>query len=111
MTPGRVFLSGPITGMPNLNREAFLEEQARLWVEGCDVFSPLSVPRLTEEQVVYLSEERQWVYYMKQCIKALLACESVRFLPGWQNSRGACLEHKIAVALGMEISYCPVLEE
>lgn len=101
----RIFLSGPITGMPNLNREAFLEEQAKLLVEGCDVFSPLSVPRLTDDMVEFMTTDRQWQYYMRQCIKALMSCQAVRFLPGWQNSRGACLEHKIAVALGMEITY------
>lgn len=112
MTTGRVFLSGPITGIPNLNQDAFLTEQARLWVEGCDVFSPLSVPRIAvNEHWQKVSEQEEWAYYMRQCIKALLVCDSVRFLPGWQNSKGACLQHKIAVALGMEISYCPVPEE
>jgi hypothetical protein len=32
-----------------------------------------------------------------------VTCDAIQLLPGWENSRGATLEHHIAVALGLQI--------
>ena len=29
--------------------------------------------------------------------------DAVFMLPGWRNSRGACIEHQLAVGLGLEV--------
>ena len=38
-----------------------------------------------------------WWCYMFSDIMALRKCEAIFMLKGWQNSRGACIEHLIAV--------------
>ena len=43
--------------------------------------------------------------YMRSDIAALLTCDAIHMLPGWENSRGATVEHTIATALGLPITY------
>lgn len=101
----RVYIAGPITGIPNLNRQAFADEFNRLGATN-EFFpvSPHHIPAPKQE----LDANALWQYYMRECVKLLADCDIVRFLPGWQNSRGACLEHKLALALGLECQYLPV---
>ena len=46
-----------------------------------------------------------WLCYMINDVRELLKCDSIYMLKGWQNSRGACIEHLIAVWRKMEIIY------
>lgn len=90
----RVYIAGPCSGIEDMNRPAFIAEAARLRTLGFDVVSPIEVcpePNLT------------WGEYMRRDIPALLTCDSVALLPGYEMSRGALLEISIARALGMAI--------
>ena len=40
---------------------------------------------------------------MRMAVRQLSTCDAVFMLPGWRNSRGACIEHQLAVGLGLEI--------
>ena len=40
---------------------------------------------------------------MSVCLKAMLDCDGIYMLKGWKKSRGAKLEHFIALKLGIEI--------
>lgn len=42
-----------------------------------------------------------WSQYLKNDISVMLTCDEVHFLPDWQDSNGARLEHHIAEKLGM----------
>ncbi len=42
-----------------------------------------------------------WEEYMRQDIRLLLDCTAILMLTGWENSRGARLEHRVATELGM----------
>jgi len=101
LRPLKVYISGPITGKPNLNREAFDREEAFWRNRGFDVFNPQSIPApkagLTAKQV--------WQYYMRKCIAALLLCAWIVMLPGWDESDGAHEEHRIARMLGLTIRF------
>lgn len=46
-----------------------------------------------------------WDFYLRRDIKVLADCDHIVMLPGWENSKGAKLEHHIAVELGMEVTY------
>lgn len=95
----KIYVAGPMTGIEDYNYPLFNEVAARLRGMGYVVFSPTEVGGSSS-----LDEEvKSWEYYMREGLKFLLECDSVCLLPGWEKSKGACLEYKIASALGMDI--------
>lgn len=77
---GVVYLSGPITGVPNY-WEAFEKAEDQLTSLGWAVLSPAKHPQgLTNEQ------------YMRMDFAMIDVADVVLFLPGWQNSEGAIVE-------------------
>lgn len=97
------YVAGPITGMPNLNRDAFAAEVASLREAGYGALNPHDIPNPTGMHD--MSGEEIWGYFMRRCLCLIAEATHMRFLPGWQNSRGACLEHKIALTLGIPCEY------
>lgn len=89
----KVYLSGPMTGLPQLNKPAFDAAAEFLRGEGHVVFNPAEVSL----------PGSSWADYMRVDIIAMLSCEAVYLLPGWEKSRGARLEHHIANELGMRV--------
>lgn len=90
----RVYISGPMTGYPDYNRLAFRSAAAALSARGYD--HPID-PGAVE------TPDLAWADYLRADLKLLLGCEAVATLPGWQESRGACLEVHVAQALGMTV--------
>jgi hypothetical protein len=94
----RVYISGPMTGYPDFNREAFHKAEVKLDAAGFDAVNPAKFP-----------EQKGWVWhhYMRYDIKLLVTdCTSIYMLDGWQHSRGAKLEREIAYQLGFtEVVY------
>ena len=48
-------------------------------------------------------EEYTWEENMKFCIKELMDCTAIVFIPGWESSRGAKVEYELAKTLGYNI--------
>ena len=116
--PLRVYISGPITGKPNLNKDAFENEERLLKESGYSTFNPHSIAGPSDE--VWLEwnqlaeDERKkkiWQYYMRVCVGQIPLCDEMRMLPHWQNSHGSRLGHQIARELGLKITYCHVPDE
>jgi len=93
--PNSVYISGPITGMPNNNVEAFATRAKLLREQGYYVVNP---HELTEDQ-----SGHDWTYYMRVDIIELCKCEMINMLPGWQKSRGANIEYGMALQLGLRV--------
>ncbi|WP_142122367.1 DUF4406 domain-containing protein [Rarobacter faecitabidus] len=90
----RVYVSGPMTGYPDLNVSAFREAARRLRTVGASVVNPHELDHFGSTE---------WHEFMRTDIAALVGCDGVATLPGWQESRGAVLEVHIAHALGMAV--------
>ena len=88
----KVYLSGPMSGLPKYNYPAFYEAAMRLRLKGVEVLSP------AEGTVTH---DKMWSDYMRRAIKMLCDCDYNVRLPGWANSTGARLETQIADALGI----------
>ena len=90
----RVYLAGPMTGLPDYNYPAFNAAAAALRSQGLHVENP------ADHGVV---DGAEWADYLRHDLGRLATCEAVYLLPGWHHSKGATLEVHIATALGMEI--------
>ena len=94
-----VYLSGPMSGLPELNHPAFHAAAHALRQIGYTVFNPAEIKLDTTG----MNEEEIWRAYMRVCIKELVGFEALVMLPGWPESRGAIRERNIAQDLGMPI--------
>lgn len=90
----RLYLSGPMTGLPDFNFPAFNAEAARLRELGYDVVNPAEI---NQEQ------NTTWHECMRNDLKALLDCDALALLDGWQQSAGAHLEMHVAHRVGIHI--------
>lgn len=89
----KIYLAGPMTGLPQLNHPAFMDAAVRLRFQGFDVINPAELN----------PPNRDWSKAMKVAVRALTSCEAVALLPGWEESKGASLEVHIARQCGMEV--------
>ena len=90
----RIYIAGPMTGLPELNFPAFNAEAKRLRSLGFDVVNPAEVNP---------DHSMPWAECMRRDIAELVTCDAIRLLPGWKSSKGATLEHHIAERLGMAV--------
>jgi len=90
-----IYISGPMTGHPELNFPAFHDAAAELRAAGCTVINPAEHDE---------APDKEWHEYLRKDIKLLMDCTHVVLLPGWENSKGARLEVHIALELGMTVS-------
>lgn len=89
----RLYLCGPITGLPNHNREAFNDAESALLSAGFDVFNP------TKNGVPV---DAPWEQHMRADIAQMMACDGLAVLPGAHYSRGARIEMDLAAQLGIQ---------
>lgn len=93
MSRGKVYISGPITGIDFGNRFAFSCARCALELCGYEVVDPSEVQ---------LDDDASWADYMKADLKLLLDCDYIFMLEGWEDSKGARLERELAENLGIE---------
>lgn len=97
----RIYVAGPMSGLPEFNYPAFYTAAAALRRKGHDVLNPADVDRLDTGTP---RGQRTWHWYMRRTLRMVLEADAIALLPGWENSRGATLEHKVAEALGLNIA-------
>lgn len=90
-----IYLSGPMTGLPDYNYPVFREAAKTLRSYGQVVFDPSEA----FEGRTDLPKE----VYMRKDLEELLKADVVALLPGWQNSSGALLEVEVAKQCGIPI--------
>lgn len=90
----KTYISGPMTGLPDFNRQAFINKGAELALLGHDVVNPIANGQPLDAS---------WEDHMRADIRLLMDCNAIHMLPGWANSKGARLEWWIARELGMAI--------
>lgn len=98
-TTTTVYLSGPMSGLPDLNYPTFNSAAHALRKIGYEVINPAEFKTDTTN----MTEAQAWRAYMQVDIKALVHCDAIVMLPAWTESRGATLERSIAQGLGMRV--------
>lgn len=87
------YLSGPMTGILNFNRQAFETTSHWLRKSGLTIKSPheLEVPP-------HLKERELWEHMMALCWHEVADSQAMIFMPGWLRSRGARKEMLWAIS-------------
>jgi hypothetical protein len=96
-----VYIAGPISygggvdqATVKLNLEAFHSAELALRAAGLDVINPALFAQ---------TPGKTWADYMREGVAAVLRCDMVAVLPGWECSKGALLEAHVAHALGVPV--------
>ena len=90
MTPVKIYIAGPMTGLPEYNLPAFAAAAVELESLGYEVTNP------GRHGVI---EGFTWQDYVRRGLIELLACDAIALLDGWESSRGAKLEVQVAETL------------
>lgn len=91
-----IYISSKMSGLPDYNRQGFIEKQAELMLNGFDVWNPAynepDWPNPT------------WGDYLADDILALEQnCNAIYMFGKWYRSQGSCVELLTAHRLGYEI--------
>lgn len=90
----RIYIAGPMSGLPESNYPAFNAKAAELRSQGHHVENPAENP---------VPPCGSWLGYMRMALAQLATCEAIYMLPGWQGSRGAAIEYQLARSIGLEM--------
>lgn len=98
----KLYLAGPMTGFDDFNKPAFHLEAKRLRDLGYEVVNPAEINE---------GFDGEWNLCMKRDVEKLVWCDGIALMPGWDRSRGASIECKLAVDLGLQVFHCATLRE
>lgn len=90
----KVYISGPMTGLPLHNFPAFNEAEKNLRHLGWDPVNPANINP---------DPGHTWEQCLRKDIAALMDCDTLALLPGWTDSKGAHLEVAVAHRVGIKI--------
>lgn len=120
----KVYLAGPMTGIPQFNYPAFDEAVHRLRLMGWEVTSPAELDDPETRKMALTSTDgapgsgsangETWGDFLARDVKLLAdtPLDAIVVLPGWERSRGARLETFVANRMaGRPILRYPDLEE
>lgn len=94
--PKKAYIAGPMSGFEDFNRPLF--DRCEAWLESQEV-KPVSPAHLNR----MLGDDATYERFLRAGIKFLVDCDWIIMLPGWEKSKGACLELEIADACGIEV--------
>lgn len=89
-----IYLCGPISALPiDEARQRFAQAEADLRAQfpHATTINPMTLPHQHADE---------WAAYMREDIAALMQCQAIALLPGWEDSKGCRAEVGIASALG-----------
>jgi uncharacterized protein DUF4406 len=100
----RVYIAGPINGVLDGNKQAFKQRATELEEQGHEPVNPWEVPVEHDGPCTgdpTIDPVHGYGCFMRKDLQALMTCDGISFLEGWENSRGAKVEHAVAEILGM----------
>jgi hypothetical protein len=95
----RIYLSGPMAGLPEHNYPAFNVTANELRSAGHEVVNPAEL---------HPEPGKTWEQCLRTDIRELCSCDAIALMPGWERSKGANLELHIAHRVGMDVIHLPM---
>jgi len=102
-TSRRIYITGPMSGHPGFNYDAFDRAEEQLAESGQEPVSPADPTQLDQDDPDELAPGVSYEDCLAQAVEKLLSADAVALLPGWEDSHGARLEVALARRRGMEI--------
>lgn len=99
----RIYIAGPMTGKPDLNRAEFKKAEGFVWESSNG--TSLSVNPHDIAEMECWDEETSLRQIASVLLGDLVSCDAIYMLRGWQDSKGATAEHAVAKWIGLEIIY------
>ncbi len=96
----KVYLSGPMKGYPESNFPAFHAHAAALRARGIEVVNPA--------EINVKGAENDAGFYnacLRADLKAMMDCDAIALMRGWERSNGANLELHVAHRVGMSVLF------
>ena len=99
----RVYLAGPMSGLPDFNFPAFFAAAGRLEAEGHVVFNPAQNDLDTWGDLETIKAQANYRDCLRMDLNWILDnADAIAVLPGWENSKGTRVEVALAEALGLK---------
>ena len=96
MSARRIYISGAIKNDPDY-RGKFATHEHKLSVhDGYEVVNPCTLPH---------PEDATYEDFMREDIRAMLDCDEIGMIPGWELSAGAKLEFLVATMCGITVKF------
>lgn len=102
MTTPRLYVAGPMTGLPEFNYPAFNTAADRLRDAGFPVLNPAETDP-DDYPHAYDGPTPPWKWWLRQALAMVIQADAIAVLPGWESSKGARLEVHVATELGMPV--------
>ena len=110
----KIYLSGPMRGVPYFNFPQFIRVARDLRSMGHEVFCPAESdleaygPEVCNSPTGNLEDIKHITFSLREallrdCEYICKTADAVAMLPGWENSKGATAERALAIALGHQI--------
>lgn len=90
-----IYLAGPVSNMPDLNRQAFADATRQLRGMGYIVRNP--------HEICAGMKSEDWCLCLRKCVKELMDCDILLLLAGWDKSVGARLEIQTAKQVDIRV--------
>ena len=103
MRPRRIYIAGPMTGVPKFNRPAFVKAAERLRALGWEVTSPVEIADAFGSQNTIVTTPGLLDTVIDEELAQLAKCDAIYLLKGWESSKGTRLELEVALALGLDV--------
>jgi uncharacterized protein DUF4406 len=101
-----IYVAGKYSGDIDANIAAARQVAIALWEKGHAVICPHLNSAHMEQDC-----KATWQDYLDGDMNMVSRCDALVMLEGWQDSKGANMEHEYATSLGMPIYYAPDLPE
>ena len=98
---GRVYIAGPMSGLPEFNFPAFRAAAKRWRDAGWEVVSPHEMDEQIDGFDAKSDKAMPMEHYMRRDVPELAKCDAIALLPGWEVSKGANNEINVGRMCGL----------